>query len=327
MSEQRILVLDAEGAVVAKHGLDEVAEALDCAKGCDGLAWIDLTDPDREQFDVLREPLRLHPLAVQDSLSGRQQPKVQRYQHHLFVVVWDLVPEHGVLAVSQLFLFLAAHWLLTVQHSNGNEPTDLEAVLDDRRDEVGDGPAAAAYAIMADVTTRYTHATADIEAALERIESDVFDADTREDVHEIYRIRQNIGHVDRAVSGLNAALESGRDHLSELAVDRERLDPYLEHLIDGLAGTAAMADDHSRSIDAVISSHESNVATRQNQDMRTISALAALFAIPTLIAGLYGMNFQNLPLVESQFGWAVVAVVIIVADVSCYLIFKRRRWI
>ncbi|GAB3740185.1 CorA family divalent cation transporter [Microlunatus parietis] len=326
MSE-RILVLDAEGEIESKHGLEDLAAALDGAKACDGLAWIDLTDPDRETLERLREPLQLHPLAVQDALSGRQQPKVQRYEHHLFVVVWDLVPDGGVLAVSQVFLFLAGHWLLTVQHTNGHESTDYEAILHDRRHEVGNGPAAAAYTIMADITTRYSRATADIESELEQIESDVFDADIREDVHEIYRVRQNIGHVDRAVSGLSAALEGGRDHLSDLAVDRERLEPYLEHLIDGLTGTAAMADDHSRSIDAVISSHESNVATRQNKDMRTISALAALFAIPTLIAGIYGMNFQNLPLVESDFGWAVVAVVIIVADVTCYLVFKRRRWI
>lgn len=324
---ERILVLDADGELEAKHDLDELSTALDRAKKCNGFAWIDLIDPDRDTLEGLREPLQLHPLAVQDALSGRQQPKVQRYEHHLFVVVWDLVPDHEVLQVNQVFLLLAGHWLVTVQHTNGHDPTDLEAVLDDRRHDVGDGPAAAAYTIMADITTRYTHATADIETALERIEDDVFDADTREDVHEIYRVRQNIGHVNRAVSGLTAALEGGRDHLSDLAVDRERLEPYLEHLIDGLAGTAAMADDHSRSIDAVISSHESNVATRQNKDMRTISALAALFAIPTLIAGIYGMNFQNLPLVQSDFGWAVIAVVIIVADVSCYLIFKRRRWI
>lgn len=103
--------------------------------------------------------------------------------------------------------------------------------------------------------------------------------------------------------------------------------PYLHDLLDDAAGTAALINNQSRALDAILSSHENNVAARQNQDMRTISAFAALLALPTLIAGLYGMNFKNIPLVQWQYGWLVIGAAIIVVDVVIYLMFKRRHWL
>jgi magnesium transporter len=110
-------------------------------------------------------------------------------------------------------------------------------------------------------------------------------------------------------------------------VDNEKILPYLHDLLDDAAGTAALLNDQSRALDAVLSSHENNVSARQNKDMRTISAFAALLALPSLIAGIYGMNFQNLPLVEWQYGWIAIAVVIVIVDLVIYAMFKRRGWL
>lgn len=306
---------------------DDLGELVHRAGKRSGFVWLRLIDPEDQQLEQLGTTLGLHPLVLQDVSSGRQQPKVQRYDDHLFILLWDLQARHDrQLTLSQTFVLLSHDWLVTVQESGSGEPADLGDAPHDRG-EAGDGPLGAAYAIMADVTTRYSRITSDIEDELEAIEADVFDPERREDVRSIYRVRKNIGLLDRAVSSLAASLEAGRDHLGEFAVDHERTEPFLQHLIDGIAGTAAMTDDQSRSLDAVVSSHESNVASRQNQDMRTITAFAALLAMPTLIAGIYGMNFPNLPPIRSGIGWIVIIVAMVAVDVLTYLVFKRRRWI
>ena len=112
-----------------------------------------------------------------------------------------------------------------------------------------------------------------------------------------------------------------------MTVGHEHVVPYLHDLLDDAAGTAALINNQSRALDAILSSHESNVAARQNKDMRTISAFAALLALPTLIAGLYGMNFKNIPLVQWQFGWIAIAAAMVTVDVIIYIMFKRRGWL
>jgi magnesium transporter len=180
---------------------------------------------------------------------------------------------------------------------------------------------------MADVVDGYAKAAADVEAELEELEEQVFDDSTNEDHRRIYKVRKDVGRIDRAVSSIAASLRESTNHLDQLTVGNEKILPYLHDLLDDAAGTAALLNDQSRALDAVLSSHENNVSARQNQDMRTISAFAALLALPTLIAGIYGMNFQNLPLVEWRYGWVAIGVVIVIVDLVIYAMFKRRGWL
>jgi magnesium transporter len=188
-------------------------------------------------------------------------------------------------------------------------------------------PIAAAYVIMADIVDGYAKAAADVESELEELEEQVFTESTTEDHKRIYRVRKNIGRIDRAVSSIAAALRESTDHLDAMTIDNEHVVPYLHDLLDDAAGTAALINNQSRALDAILSSHENNVSARQNKDMRTISAFAALLALPTLIAGLYGMNFKNIPLVQWQFGWIVIAAAMVSVDVIIYIMFKRRGWL
>ena len=185
----------------------------------------------------------------------------------------------------------------------------------------------AAYAIMAEVVDGYAKAAADVESDLESLEEQVFNEGTNEDHRRIYEIRKDIGRIDRAVSSIAAALRESTQHLETLKVGRDEIVPYLHDLLDDAAGTAALINNQSRALDAILSSHENNVSARQNKDMRTISAFAALLALPTLIAGVYGMNFKNIPLVQWQYGWLVVGGAIVVIDVVIYVMFKRRHWL
>ena len=153
----------------------------------------------------------------------------------------------------------------------------------------------AAYTIMAEVVDGYAKAAADVESDLEELEEQVFNEGTTEDHRRIYEIRKDIGRIDRAVSSIAAALRESTQHLETLKVGSDEIVPYLHDLLDDAAGTAALINNQSRALDAILSSHENNVAARQNQDMRTISAFAALLALPTLIAGPLRHELQEHP--------------------------------
>jgi magnesium transporter len=309
--------------------LTDIPKAIDGTKRRGGFIWLHLVDPDEATINDVRDTLGIHPLAAADVLSGRQQPKVQKFDEHLFVLLWHLRPakESGELTIGQTFLYIGDGWLLTVQRAEGAELTDLRALLERSPEILRDSAMAAAYTIMADVVDGYAKAAADVEAELEELEKQVFDDGTNEDHRRIYKVRNDVGRIDRAVSSIAASLRASTDHLDQLTVGDEKILPYLHDLLDDAAGTAALLNDQSRALDAVLSSHENNVAARQNKDMRTISAFAALLALPTLIAGIYGMNFKNIPLVQWEYGWIVIGVVIVIVDLVIYAMFKRRRWL
>jgi magnesium transporter len=304
---------------------DEVIEA----QRRDGFVWLHLVDPDEQTVDAARKVLGIHPVAAEDVASGRQQPKVQMFEEHLFVLLWSVLEstESDELLLGQTYLYIGDGWLLTVQRGNGGKLPDLRELLDESPHDLHDGAMAAAHTIMADVVDGYARAAANVEAHLQELEEQVFNEGTNEDHRRIYKVRKDIGRIDRAVSSIAAALRESTDHLEETKLGKKLIVPYLHDLLDDAAGTAALINNQSRALDAVLSSHENNVAARQNKDMRTISAFAALLAVPTVIAGLYGMNFKNLPLVQWQYGWLVVGGAIVIIDVIVYVMFKRRRWL
>ncbi|WP_159602144.1 CorA family divalent cation transporter [Agromyces humi] len=327
----RIFVVDSAIDDTAVDGLHEVPRLVAKAKRHHGFVWLHLVDPEEQTVDRARETLGIHPIAAADVVSGRQQPKVQKFAEHLFILLWSILPrgDSGDLVLGQTYLYIGDGWLLTVQRGEGGELTDLPRLLNDAPENLRNAAMPAAYTIMAEVVDGYAKAAADVESDLESLEEQVFSEGTTEDHRRIYEIRKDIGRIDRAVSSIAAALRESTQHLEALTVGNDQIVPYLHDLLDDAAGTAALINNQSRALDAILSSHENNVAARQNKDMRTISAFAALLALPTLIAGLYGMNFKNLPFVQWQFGWLAVAaaIVVVVVDVVIYLMFKRRHWL
>lgn len=290
--------------------------------------WLHLVEPDEDTVRQARDVLGIHPTAVADVVSRRQQPKVQKFDEHLFVMLWNVLrTEDDALLLGETYLYIGEGWLLTVQRGNGAELPDLPRLLADAPPDARNDTMPAAYTIMAQIVDGYAKAAADIETALEELEEQVFSESSREDHRRIYRLRKKIGRVDRAVSSIAAALHESTRHLETLKVGTEQIVPYLHDLLDDAAGTAALINNQSKGLDAILSSYENSVAARQNQDMRTISAFAALLAVPTLIAGLYGMNFDNIPLVQWQYGWVAIGCAIVAIDLVIYGLFKRRRWL
>ncbi|RXZ71764.1 CorA family divalent cation transporter [Agromyces albus] len=318
-------VIEPQSGVELEGVPDEVVEA----QNRHGFVWLHLVEPEEQTVDDARKVLGIHPVAAADVASGRQQPKVQMFEEHLFVLLWNVLEstESDELVLGQTYLYIGDGWLLTVQRGNGGKLPDLRQLLEDGPEDLHDGAMAAAYTIMADVVDGYAKAAADVEAHLGELEEQVFSDAANTDHRRIYKVRKDMGRIDRAVSSIAAALRESTDHLEDTKLGKKLIVPYLHDLLDDAAGTASLINNQSRALDAVLSSYENNIAARQNQDMRTISAIAALLAVPTVMAGLWGMNFKDLPLVRAELGWIGVGVAIVIIDTIVFLMFKRRRWL
>lgn len=291
-------------------------------------------NPTDAQLDDLAERFDLHPLIIDDLRMGRQQPKFERLGSHLYLSLWDLDADADADAdrdapdpISGLALIFDEHRLLLVQQGPRERLRDLDAVLSGTGAVPVTSTISAVYRVLDAVVSDFVELGAGIESELDSVEEEVFDSGVREDYRRIYRLRQRIGQIDRAASGLADAVRSARAEIQSLTESEPALRPYFVHLENDAVGIARLATAEHSGLDAVVSSHESNVSTRQNRDMRTISAYAALLAIPTVVAGVYGMNFKDLPLLHLGLGWLIMIGVMIVADVGIYLLFRRRGWL
>ena len=291
---------------------------------------VTVANPTDAEIDELRSRYDLHPLILEDLRAGRQQPKFERPGEHLYLSLWDMNAareQDDPPAVSELAIIFDEHLLLVVQRGDEASLRDLNAALASPGALPITSTISAVHRLLDIIVSDFVSLGAAIEEDLAAVEDEVFDSRVHEDYRRIYGLRGRIGQIDRAASGLSEAMRSARREFQAMTDREPRLRPYFSHLEHDAVGAAHLSAAQHKELDAVVSSHESNVATRQNQDMRTISAYAALLAIPTVVAGLYGMNFKNLPLLDFELGWLIVVAGVVTLDVVTYVIFRRRGWL
>ncbi|NEN05831.1 hypothetical protein G3T36_08090 [Diaminobutyricibacter tongyongensis] len=316
---------DANGVRIS-GGTEEIAVA--CTNG--GFAWVDVSDADAAGMIELGNELGLHPLSVEDATASRLKPKVQWFEQHLFIVMWEIgnafSPDEP--RITETFIFARPGLLVTVQRGTGRqERVDLSSVLDNAPTGLRGGVMSGVHAIVANIIDGYIVAASLNESELEELEEQVFDETIRDDPQRIYRLRKRIGKVTRAVSTLSIAFSNNKGRLDELTGGNRDLEPYVQDLIDDLAGVSQLGADQESALESVIATHENAIASEQGVDSRKISAIAAMLAIPAVISGLYGMNFQNLPGTNLAYGWVGITVVIILIEAWAYIRLRNRGWL
>ena len=308
---------------------DTIARAVRRAHRRPSFLWIEAWDPDTEEMERLARLLGLHRRSAAEAATGRQQPKIRSFDRHLTIVMWTIEfrTSHPRVAVGEVFLFVMRNALLTVRRPRLPDTQRTSSRLADPDMVVHGGALGAAFTVMGDQCDDYIALTDGIEQELEEIEQQVYDDTVVENRTRIYNLRQRIGKVGRAVGSLATALEASRDNLRNVSVAGEEVGPYVRDLLDRLGSTATLLRDQSTTLDAVISSHENNAASRQNDDTRRISAIAALLSVPALTAGIFGMNFGDLPLTKSPLGWVWALAIAVVVDAVIVVLFRRRGWL
>ncbi len=308
---------------------DEVGAALRRVRRLGGFVWLEVWAPDEAEMARLATLLDLDQRSAGEAATGRQQPKIQRFDRHLTIVTWSLEfrTTHPRIPVGEVFLYVARDALLTVRRPRTPDTEPVSSGLARHDVSVDGGALGAAFLVINDLCDEYVELTGRIEEELEDVEQQVYDDTIVESRARIYRLRRQIGKISRAVSSLATALDASGEHLRSVSVGGNHVEPYVRNLLDRLSGTDALLHDQSSTLDAVVASHENNTASRQNSDTRKISAIAALISVPALTAGVFGMNFPDLPLVKVPFGWAWVLGGALLVDVVVFVLFRRRGWL
>jgi magnesium transporter len=301
----------------------DISDALDAARGNgrDVFMWIALHEPTAEEFELVAQELRLHPLAVEDAVEAHQRPKLERYDDTLFVVLKTVryaKATHDV-EVGDFMLFVGRDWVITVGHGEGDSLERIRRRLRQEPELLLSGPGAVLYAACDQVIDVYGVVAHDIEADIIALERRVFAPDRSDVAEAIYELKREVLEFRGAEDPLIPALQDivkGRT-----AVNRDLL-PYFRDAHDHLLRVDGTVDAHSELLTNVLNAHLAQVGMQQNEDMRKIAAWAAILAVPTAIAGIYGMNFKHMPELE---WWSGYPFALAVMAVSCLVVFHRLR--
>ncbi len=319
-----------------------LAETLEaCADFPDSMAWIGLNRPDAAELDAIRDEFTLHPLAVADAVSAHQRPKLERYGEMLFVVLraasYD--EEREVVVFGELHLFVGKSFIISVRHSESPDLSLVRQRMEGEPELLGLGPVAVLYGILDAVVDQYMPVVAGLENDIDEIEGQVFAGDSSVS-RRIYELSREVAEFQRATLPLAAMLETLkagfdefetnlelrralRDVADHVTFVNERVDGFRLVLREILAVNATLVAQRQNE-DMKVLSEASN---RQNEEVKKISAWAAIFYAPTVVSGIYGMNFRNMPELDWTFGYPMAIGLMLAGMGGLFAVFKRFGWL
>jgi magnesium transporter len=288
--------------------------------------WLGVVEPSAEEFEAIAREFDLHELAVEDAVKAHQRPKVELYGETLFVVVKTAryVDPEEVIEIGELLLFVNPSFVVTVRHGAG-ELGDVRARIERRSDLLQHGPGMVLYAILDHVVDGYEVAAEGIEIDVQEVERQVFSEDRNNPAERIYKLEREVLDFQAAVAPLSGPVdEIARGNF---AVVPEPLTDYYRDVHDHLRRAGARIAAFRELLGNALQANLTQVSVRQNEDMRKISAWVAILAVPTMIAGIYGMNFEHMPELRWRFGYPAVLLLIAVVCLALYRRFKRAGWL
>jgi magnesium transporter len=306
---------------------DDLGAVRDALHGDGGFVWVGLHEPEQAELDRVSEVFGLHPLAVEDALNAHQRPKLERYDKTLFLVLKTLwyVDERDAVETGEIALFVGDSFVVSVRHGEGTELHTARRSLEERAQVLGHGPSAVVYAICDRVVDGYEEVGAALEIDVDEVEASVFSEARTDDTPRIYVLKREIAEMRRAVSPLKDPMNrfaSGQ----VVGVPTESA-PFFRDIHDHLIRVSEVIEALDNLLSTAFEAQLARIGLQQNEDMRKISAWVAIAAVGTLIAGVYGMNFEYMPELDSPYGYPASIAAMILSAVVLYRLFKKSGWL
>jgi magnesium transporter len=289
--------------------------------------WIGLHDPVDGEVVKIARTFPLPALAVEDAEHAHQRAKVEGYPSMTFGVIKTLSysDEDSTVEAGEIASFIGRDFLVTVRHGAGTDLRPVRERVDHTPELLDHGPTAIMYALYDHVVDHYREVALELERDLDDLEVSVFSPMRTSDSEAIYRLKQQMLITRRALSPLNDALAdllSGRmPNIDEAA------QPFLRDLADHVHRSTEHVSSLDYLLNSIADAHAAQISVQQNDDMRKISAYAALITVPTLIAGIYGMNFVHMPELAWRYGYPGAVLVMAVICFVLYRLFRRSGWL
>jgi magnesium transporter len=307
----------------------------------EAMAWIGLFRPTDDELLSLADEFDLHPLAVEDAMEAHQRPKLERYGDTLFVVLRAAryLDAAEQVDFGELHLFVGPGFVITVRHGAAPDLSAVRKRMEDSPELLRLGPEAVLYAVLDAVVDGYVPVLAGVANDVDEIETEVFGGDPRVS-RRIYELSREVLEFQRATSPLIAVMQGLENGFEKYGTDEE-LQRYLRDVADHVAAVTERVDGYRQVLQNILAVNATLVTQQQNEEMKSlteasfeqneelkkISAWAAILFAPTLVGTIYGMNFTNMPEVKWVFGYPFALLLMAVVCVGLFVVFRRRGWL
>ena len=313
------------GTRVADLSIDQIRPALGRENQ---FVWLGLYEPERDVLQKVQQQFGLHDLAVEDAYKAHQRPKLELYEDSLFVVLRTahISASSRHLEFGETHIFLGRNYLVTVRHGSLRSHIGVRHRCESTPHLLSKGPGYVLYALMDFVVDQYLPVVQQIEEEVEELEDTIFgSADSANATSRIYQLKRELLSLRRAVTPLvevcNRLMRFDLPHIPE----DTRV--YFRDVYDHIVRLNETIDAQRELLTTALEAHLSLMSHAQNEHMKRITAWAAMIAVPTMIAGIYGMNFKHMPELAWDYGYHLSILVMAGACVALYVGFKRSGWL
>jgi len=312
-----------EGRKLADIPKEDISEYL---KRPNCFVWVALKDPDPSELDEMREEFGLHELAVDDARQGHQRPKIEEYGDSLFAVIHTIEPTGDELVIGEVNIFVGPNYILSVRTRTEKGFTAVRARCEREPHLLKHGSGFVFYALVDSIVDRYFPVIDELESELEKIEANIFVKGTaRSNIEALYALKQKLMTMKHAVDPLLEA--TGRLCGGRVPQVCEGTQAYFRDVTDHLQRIHGTIEGTREMQTTAIQVNLGMINLNETEVTKKLAGWAAIIAVPTLIAGIYGMNFKNMPELDAAYGYPIAMVGMVLIDVVLFLWFKRIRWL
>ncbi|WP_432559068.1 magnesium and cobalt transport protein CorA [Granulicoccus sp. GXG6511] len=299
----------------------------------EGFVWLGLKDPSDEDMAGFAARFNLHPLAIEDAVEGHTRSKLEQFGDTLFCVIStvayvdhaELTDSSEIVSTGQIMVFVGEHFVMTVRRGEHAQLQEMRAKLERKPNRLAHGTYEVLYAVLDKVIEDYIMVVSEFETDIEEVETAVFSRQGTNEVDRVYQLKRELIEFKRSVIPLGMPLHALATR--PLATIPDGAQAYFRELSDHHLEAREAIQSFDEVLSTILSAGLARASVADNQDMRKISAFVAIVAIPTMIAGIYGMNFDNMPELRTHYGYFVVIAIMLVIMAGLYIGFRRNKWL
>ena len=291
----------------------------------DCFVWVALKDPQADELAALQQEFDLHELAIEDAQKGHQRPKIEEYGSSLFVVMQLVEPVGQDLQTGEVAIFVGPQYIISVRRDAQLGFADVRRRCEQEPELLRHGPAYVLYALMDSVVDRYFPVLDRLSAEIEEIEDRIFAGQTtRAQIEALYLLKRKLTTLNHASQPLLEV--TGKLHGGRVPPICAGLHDYFRDVHDHLMRLGQSIDNLRDTVATAISVNLSLITLQENEVTKRLAAYAALVAVPTMVAGVYGMNFTNMPELGWAYGYPSAIAAMVLIDLYLVYRFKKAKW-
>jgi magnesium transporter len=299
-----------------------VADISERLKSPDCFVWVALKDPDESELAAVKEEFGLHDLAVEDARHGHQRPKLDEYANPIFIVMHLIEPRGDDLHTGEMAVFVGPQYVVSVRRDTEQGFADVRRRCEHEPQLMQHGAGFVLYALMDTVVDRYVPILESLTEEFEEVETRIFSGQTtREQVEQLYDLKRKLMVLDHAVVPLIEV--AGKLHGGRVPAVCSTLPDYFRDVYDHLLRLKQSIDNLRDMLTTAVSVNLSLITLQETEFTKQLAAYAALVAVPTAIAGVYGMNFRNMP--ELDWVWGYPMALALMVGIDLYLVYRFRK--